>query len=217
MTGVRLPLTVFVGLVALEFGLLAFVETTTRPLERDGRPFHLTNIAVGTVISQRLEVAADGFNEIRLDGRITPGSGVATLRVELVEVDDQGRPTRVVRESLVEISPRTETCCVIRFAPVPESRWRKYRVDITVGELNGRQLSLWAAPAPVNGRLALNGRFRRAFLLFSTRAAQGTGFARLRAASSGRSLVFVMLLLFNNGMIAMLTHRLVSASDLRHA
>jgi hypothetical protein len=217
MTRLRLPFAVFIGLVAMECGLLAFVDTTTRPLDRAGRPFQLTNIAAGTVITQRLEVGADGFDEIRLDGGITPGTGVAALGAELFEVDDRGTPTKMVRRSDVEIPPAATTCCLIRFAPIADSRWRMYRVDLTVRELNGRQLSLRAVPGPVNGRFAINGRFKTAFLVFSTRATQGTGLARLRSTAAGRSLLLVTLLLFSNGLIAVLVRLLVSASDPRHA
>ena len=66
-----LALAVFVGLVALELTLLAFVDTTTRPLDRAGKPFQLRNIATGTLITQRLLVAANGFEEVQLDGSIT--------------------------------------------------------------------------------------------------------------------------------------------------
>ncbi len=179
----RLPVVVFVGLAALELGVLAFVDTTTDPLDRAGKPFQLRNIPSGAAITQRLEVGADGLDEIRLDGEMTPGRGAAVLNAQLVEVEDNGTAVGVVRSASVELAPAATACCVIRFEPIRDSRWRAYRLDVNVGDLNGRQLSLTAVPGPVTGRLTINGRRQTAFLAFRTKAAEGTGLARLRMTS----------------------------------
>lgn len=205
-------LTVFAGLVALELTLLAFVDTTTRPLQRAGAPFQLRNVASGTVITQRLEVAANGFEEVRLDGSVTPGRGPAVLRAQLVEVTPEGAALHAVRSATLELTPSSSECCAIRFEPIPDSRWRSYRLDLTVGELNGRQLSLWAAPSPVNGRLTINGRPQVTFLVFRTKAAEGTGLGRLRRESAGKTFSLAALALICNAAVAAAVHLLITAS-----
>jgi hypothetical protein len=193
---------VFVGLAALELGVLAFVDTTTDPLDRAGKPFHLRNIPSGAAITQRLEVGADGLDEIRLDGEMTPGRGPAVLNAQLVEVEDNGTAVGVVRSASVELAPAATACCVISFEPIRDSRWRAYRLDVNVGDLNGRQLTLSAVPGPVTGRLTINGRRQTAFLVFRTTAAEGTGLARLRMTSPRRILMLVALALIYNAAIA---------------
>ena len=115
----------------------------------------------------------------RLDG------GPAVLNAQLVEVEDNGTAVGVVRSARVELAPAATACCVIRFEPIRDSRWRAYRLDVNVGDLDGRQLTLWAVPGPVTGRLTINGRRQTAFLVFRTKAAEGTGLARLRMTSPG--------------------------------
>jgi len=207
----------FVGLAALEFGVLAFVDTTTDPLDRTGKPFHLRNIPSGAAITQRLEVGSDGLDEIRLDGEMTSGRSGAVLNAQLIEVDDNGTAIGVVRSTKVELAPAATACCVIRFEPIRDSRWRAYRLDVNVGDLNGRQLTLSAVPGPVTGRLTINGRRQTAFLVFRTKAAEGTGLARLRMTSLGRSLTLAVLALLYNAVIAAAVHLLTTASDLRRA
>jgi hypothetical protein len=208
---------VFVGLAALELGILAFVDTTTDPLDRAGKPFQLRNISSGAAITQRLEVGADGLDEIRLDGEMTPGRGPAVLNAQLVEVEDNGTAVGVVRSARVELAPAATACCVITFEPIRDSRWRAYRLDVNVGDLNGRQLTLSAVPGPVTGRLTINGRRQTAFLVFRTKAAEGTGLARLRMTSPRRILTLVALALIYNGAIAAVIYLLTTASDLRRA
>lgn len=207
----KLPLLVFAGLAVLEVALLTFVDTTTRPLDRAGAPFRLDNIAAGTEITQRVDVGADGFNEVRLDGSITPGERPAMLRARLVEVDTSGAVVREIRAATVELAPPAAGCCVIRFQPIADSRWRAYRLDVTVGNLNGRRLSLWAVPGPVNGRLTINGRPQVAFLLFTTKAAEGTGLGRLRRAPPGKSSTLAALALLCNAAVAATVHLLITA------
>ena len=213
MTRYRLASMVFVGLVALELALLAFVDTTTRPLDRAGSPFQLQNIASGTAITQRLEVGADGFDEIQLDGSITPGSAPAVLTAKLVEVDLEGAMLRELRSATIELAPTSTRCCRIRFEPLADSRWRLYRLDLTVGALNGRQLLLWAVPGPVNGRLTVNGKPQVAFLLFSTKAVKGTGLGRLRYAPAATTFALAGLTLLCNAAVAAVVHLLITASD----
>ena len=212
----RLPLTVFAGLVALELALLTFVDTTTRPLDRAGAPFQLRNIATGTVITQRLEVAANGLEEVRLDGSVTPGSSPAVLRAQLVEVDPEGAAL-VVRSATLELTPSSSECCAIRFEPIPDSRWRSYRLDLVVGDLSGRQLSLWAVPSPINSRLTINGRLQVAFLVFRTKAAEGTGLARLGRQSAGKTFSLAALALICNAAVAAVVQLLITASGPRPA
>ena len=212
-----LPLAVGAGLVALELGLLAFVDTTTRPLDRAGTPFQLRYIAAGTIMSQRLEVAADGFDEIALAGGITAGSRPVALGAQLVELGTAGETIAAVRSATLESAAATTACCAIRFQPIPDSRRRRYRLDLTVGDLNGRQLSLSAVPGPLNGRLTINGRARRAFLIFRTHAAAGTGFGRLRRVPAEKSLGLAVLALIYNAAIAASVASLTTASDPRRA
>jgi len=208
---------VFAGLAILELALLMFVDTSTRPFERAGEPFQLRNIAAGTVISQRLEVAADGFEEVRLDGSVTPGDGSAVLRAQLDEVDAAGATIGMVRSAAVELEPSASDCCVVRFEPIQDSRWRVYRLSLTVGELNGRQLSLRAAPAPVNGLLMINGRPQAAFLVFRTEAARGTGLGRLTHGSPGKTFLLAAMALLCNAAVAAAIYLLTTASDPRPA
>ena len=213
----RLALTVLAGLVALELTLLTFVDTTTRPLERAGATFQLRTIAAGTVITQRLEVAANGFKEVQLDGSITAGTRPARLNAALVEVDVEGKPDGEVRRATVELASSTTRCCVVRFQPIPDSRWRAYRLDLTVGDLGGRQLSLMAAPSPVTGLLTINGRPQVAFLVFRTTAVEGTGLGRLRRAPAGKVFLLAALALMCNAAVAATVHLLTTASDPRPA
>ncbi len=201
----------------LELAVLAFVDTTTNPLDRTGRPFQLRNIPSGAAITQRLEVAADGLDEIRVDGEMTPGRGRAVLNARLVEVEGNGAAVGVVRTARVELAPTATACCVIRFEPIRDSRWRAYRLDLNVGDLNGRQLNLTAVPGPVTGRLTINGRRQTAFLVFRTKAAEGTGWARLRMTPPRRILTLVALALIYNAAIAAGIDLLTTASDLRRA
>jgi hypothetical protein len=201
----------------LELAILAFVDTTTDPLDRTGKPFQLRNIPSGAAITQRLEVGADGLDEIRLDGEMTPGPGPAVLNAQLVEVEDNGTAIGVVRSARVELAPAATACCVIRFEPIRDSRWRAYRLDVNVGDLNGRELTLSAVPGPVTGRLTINGRRQTAFLVFRTSAAEGTGLARLRTTSPGRSLTLAALALLYNAVIAAAVSLLATASDPRRA
>jgi hypothetical protein len=214
---IRLALTVFAGLVALELMLLTFVDTTTRPLEPAGAQFQLRDIAAGTLLAQRLEVAANGFEEVRLDGSITPGNTSALLRAQLVEVNAEGTTLDVVRKATIELAPSSSECCAIRFETIPDSRWRSYRLDLAVGDLNGRQLSLRAVPSPVGGLLTINGRPRRLHLAFRTKAMEGTGFGRLRRASAGRMFSLAALALLCNAGVAAMAHLLTTASDPRPA
>jgi hypothetical protein len=213
----RLALTVFAGLVALELTLLTFVDTTTRPLERAGAPFQLRDIATGTLITQRLEVAANGFEEVRLDGSVTSGGGPAVLRAQLVEVNPEGAALEAVRSATLELAPSSSECCAIRFDPIPDSRWRSYRLDLTVGDLSGRQLSLWAAPSPVNGLLTINGRPQVTFLVFRTKAREGTGLGRLTRVSARKTFSLAALALICNAAVAVAVHLLLTASDPRPA
>ena len=213
----RLPLVVFAGLSVLELALLMFVDTSARPLERSGTPFQLRNIAAGTVISQRLEVAADGFDEVRLNGSVTPGGGPAVLRAQLDQLDASGATVGMVRSATLELQPSASECCVVRFEPIPDSRWRVYRLNLTVGELRGRQLSLWAAPAPVNGLLMINGRPRAAFLVFRTDAARGTGLARLVRGPAGKTFLLAAMALLCNAAVAAAVHLLTTAPSPRPA
>jgi hypothetical protein len=208
---------VFSGLAILELGLLMFVDTSTRRFERAGEPFQLRNIATGTVMSQRLEVAADGLEEVRLDGSVTPGVGSAVLRAQIDELNANGSVSGTVRSATVELEPSASDCCVVRFEPIQDSRWRVYRLTLTVGELSGRQLSLRAAPAPVNGLLMINGRPQAAFLLFHTGAARGTGLARLTHGSPGEAVLLAAMALLCNAAVAAAIHLLTTASDPRPA
>lgn len=208
---------VFVGLVILELGLLMFVDTSTRRFERSGEPFQLRNIATGTVISQRLDVAADGFEEVRLDGSVTSGGRAAVLLAQLDQLNADGSVSSTVRSATVELEPSVSECCVVRFKPIPDSRWREYRLNLTVGELNGRQLSLRAAPAPVNGLLTINGRPQAAFLVFRTAAEHGTGLARLTHGSAGKTMLLAAMALLCNAAVAAAIHLLTTASDPRPA
>ena len=208
---------VFAGLVALELTLLTFVDTTTRPLQRAGAPFQLRNIASGTAITQRLEVAANGFEEVRLDGSVTPGGGPAVLHAQLVEVNPEGTALHAVRNATLELTPSSSECCAIRFEPIPDSRWRSYRLDLAVGDLSGRQLSLWAVPSPVNGRLTINGRPQVTFLMFRTKASEGTGLGRLRRESAGKTFSLAALALISNAAVAAVVHLLITASGPRPA
>jgi hypothetical protein len=205
---------VFAGLVTLELALLAFVDTTTRPLDRSGAPFRLDNIAAGTVITQRLQVGANGFDEIRLDGGITTGDRAAMLHAQLVDITEAAI-ARAVRTTTVEVAPSATECCLIRFQPIADSRWRSYRLDLTVGELGGRRLSLWAAPGTINGQLTINGRPRVAFLVFRTRAEQGTGLGRLRRAPAAKTFALAALALICNAAVAATVGLLTTASDPR--
>jgi hypothetical protein len=182
--------------------VLAFVDTTTDPLDRTGKPFQLRNIPSGAAITQRLEVGSDGLDEIRLDGEMTPGRGPGVLNAQLVEVEDNGTAIGVVRSAKVELAPGATVCCVIRFEPIRDSRWRAYRLDVNVGELNGRQLTLSAVRGRSTGRLTINGHPQTAFLLFRTKATEGTGWARLRMTSAGRRLTLMALALIYNAVIA---------------
>ena len=213
----RLPAVVFVGLAALELAVLAFVDTTTGPLDRTGSPFQLHNIPAGAAITQRLEVSANGLDEIRLDGEVTPGRGPAVLNAQLVEIEDTGTAIGVVRSARVELAPGATACCVIRFEPVRDSRWRLYRLEVSVADLNGRQLTLSAVPGPVTGRLTINGRRQSAFLVFRTEATEGTGLARLQMTSPGRGVGLAVLALIYNVVIAAAVHLLTTASDPRRA
>jgi hypothetical protein len=216
MRRLTVALAVFAGLIVLELVLLAFVETTTRPLDRTGEPFRLDNVAPGTAITQRLEVNADGFDGVHLEGTVTPGVAPALLHAEIVELDDQR--ARVVRTSSVQVPASSTDCCTFRFEPVADSRFRAYRLDVMVGDLNGRQLSLRAAPGPVNGRFAINGRFQRAFLLFTTSARLGTGLDRLSVEPASKTMTLAWLALFYNAAVVVLMQQLlVSASDPRRA
>jgi len=208
---------VFAGLAILELALLMFVDTSTRRLERAGEPFQLRDIAAGTVISQRFEVAADGLDEIRLEGSVTPGGSPAVLRAQVDELDAGGATVGKVRSATLELQPSASECCVVRFQPIPDSRWRLYRLNLTVGELNGRQLSLWAAPAPVNGLLTINGRPQTAFLVFRTQAARGTGLERLIHGSAGRTFLLAAIALLCNAAVAAAIYLLATASDPRPA
>ena len=205
---------VFAALVTLELALLALVDTTTRPLDRAGASFQLDNIAAGTVMTQRLQVGANGFNEIRLDGGITAGDRAAMLRAEIVDVTEESA-AREVRNVTIEIAPSATECCTIRFQAIPESRWRNYRLDLTVGDLGGRRLSLWAVPGTINGLLTINGRSRVAFLVFGTRAQEGTGLERLRRAPAAKTLALAALALVCNAAVAAALGLLTTASDLR--
>jgi hypothetical protein len=211
----RLALTVFAGLVALELTLLTFIDTSTRPLERAGAPFQLRNIATGTIITQRLEVAANGFDEVRLDGSITPGGGPAVLRAQLVEVNPESAGLDAVRSATLELAPSSSECCALRFEPIVDSRWRRYRLDLTVGDLRGRQLSLWAVPSPVSSLLTINGRPQGTFLVFRTKAAEGTGLGRLRRESAGKMFSLVALALICNAAVAAAVQLLITASGPR--
>jgi hypothetical protein len=213
----RLALTVFAGLVALEVAFLTFVDTTTRRLESAGARFQLRDIATGTLLAQRLEVAADGFDEVRLDGSITPGRNPALLHARLVEVNPDGMTLDVVRSTSLELTPFSSECCDIRFEPIPDSRWRHYRLDLAVGDLSGRRLSLWAVPSPIGGRLTINERPQGTYLVFRTKATEGTGFGRLRRASAGKMLSLAVLALICNASVAAMVHLLTTASDPRPA
>jgi hypothetical protein len=206
---------VFAALAIVELALLTCVDTSTRPLERAGEPFQLRNIAPGTVISQRLEVAADGLEKVRLDGSVTRGSARAVLRAQIDELDAVGATIGTVRSVAVELEPSASKCCVVPFAPIQDSRWRVYRLRLTVGELNGRQLSLRAAPAPVNGLLMINGRPQAAFLIFRTEASRGTGLGRLTHGSVGRSVLLTAMALLCNAAVAAAIHLLTTASEPR--
>jgi hypothetical protein len=208
---------VFAGLAILELVLLMFVDTSTRPFERAGEPFQLRNIAAGTVISQRIEVAADGFDQVRLDGKVTAGGSPAVLRAQLDEVNTDGATIGTVRTTAVELQPTASECCVVRFQPILDSRWRVYRLSVTVDALNGRQLSLWAAPARVNGLLTINGRPQTAFLAFRTEADRGTGLGRLTHGSAGKTLLLAAMALLCNAAVAAAIHLLATASDPRPA
>ena len=207
----------FAGLAVLELALLTFVDTSTRPLERAGEPFQLRNIATGTVLTQRFEVAADGFEQIRLDGSVTPGGSPVVLRAQLDELNAGGATPGMIRTAAVELRPSASECCVVQFQPIPDSRWRAYRLELTVGELNGRQLSLWAAPAPVNGLLTINGRPQAAFLVFRTAADRGTGLGRLTHGSAGRTFLLAAMALLCNAAVAAVVYLLTTASDPRPA
>ena len=211
---ISLAVAVFAGLVTLELVLLVFVDTTTRPLDRAGAPFRLDNIAAGTVMTQRLQVGANGFDEIRIDGGISTGRRAAMLRAQLFDVTEESA-AHEVRSAAVEVAPSATECCAIRFQPIAESRWRSYRLDLTVGDLGGRRLSLWAVPGPINGQLTINGRSRVAFLVFRTAAEEGTGFGRLRRSSAGRILALAALALLANAAVAASIHLLITASDPR--
>ena len=61
---VSLSVAVFVLLAAFELGLLAFVDTSTPPIERTARPVEIHDIATGTAVAQRFEVRANGLRVV---------------------------------------------------------------------------------------------------------------------------------------------------------
>ena len=140
-----------------------------------------------------------------------------TIDARLLELDVDGKEVAVVRDTGIDIPPDQTACCLVRFNPVPGARWRFFRLDLTVGDLNGRHLGLRLAPAPVNGRLTLNGRPQRAFLLFEAGAAGGTGLARLRSAPSDTVAALAAAALLINAAIAVLMHLVPTAYDPQRA
>src|SRR5687767_3785487 len=136
-----LAVAVFLALTVVEALTIALVDTSIHPIDRIASPFQIRDVAAGTALTQRLEVRANGLNEVRLKGGMSAGRHPAVLRAQLVETDPQGAPIRVVRTGRVVVAADKTRCCAFRFEPVDASRWRRYRLDLTVDELGGRQLS----------------------------------------------------------------------------
>ena len=196
---------VFLALTVVEALTVAFVDTSIHPIDRTASPFQVRAVAAGTVFTQRLEVRANGLNEVRLKGGMSAGGRPAVLRGQLVETDLEGATLRVVRTGRVEVAADETRCCAFRFEPVGDSRWGRYRVDLTVEELGGRQLSLWLAPAGSDDSLTINARPRSAFLVFRTFATAGTGAGRLAAAPGRRPLLVLLALIYNAGVAGALS------------
>jgi hypothetical protein len=186
-------------------------------LDRAGAPFLIDGIASGSTITQRFEVAADGLHEIRLDGRLASGTETVVTTARVLELDGQGQEIALVREARTEILPGQTECCVFQFSRIADARWRFFRMDMAIGDLKGRRLSLWAVPGPVNGRLTLNSHPQRAFLVFETTATEGTLLSRLRPSSITKTSMLIVLALLYNAGIAAIVHAMTIASDPRHA
>jgi hypothetical protein len=209
-------LAVFVALCAGEALMVACVDTSTAPVAAIGRPFHVDNVAPGTVFSQRFEVRADDLNEVRLKGRMSAGDSAAVLRAQVAEIDIKSTAVRVQRTGQVSVPAGQTECCAFRFAPIPDSRWRSYRIDLTVERLGNRQLSLWLVPEESTDRLFINARRKRASLVLGTSASTGTGWRRLAAGSSWLARLVPLALIYNAA-FALMVSVLLTASDPRHA
>ena len=205
MMRLALPVAVFLALTVVEALTVVFVDTSIEPIDRTGGPFQVRDVAVGSVFTQRFEVRANGLNEVRLKGGMSAGGRPAVLRAQLLETDPQGATVRVVRTGRVEVAADETACCAFRFESVGASRWRRYRLDLTVEELGGRQLSLWLAPAGSDDSLTINARPRSAFLVFRTFATAGTGVGRLGTAPGRRPLLVLLVLIYNAGVAGALS------------
>ena len=212
----RLLLAVFVTLTVCEALIVARVDTSTPTLETTGRPFHVDKVAAGTVFSQRIDTRANDLNEVRLKGEMSADDHPVVLRAQLVETELQGPAIRVVRTGRIEIPAGETTCCAFRFEPIRDSRWRSYRIDLTVEQLGNRQLSLWLVPDESGDRLTINGRRKHASLVFRTLAATGTGARRLTTGSRDLLFLVPLAVIYNAG-LALLVSLLVTASDPRRA
>ena len=199
-----LAVAVFLALTVVEALTIALVDTSIHPIDRIAGPFQVRDVAQGTALTQRLEVRANGLNEVRLKGAMSAGRRPAVLGAQLVEIDPQGATVRVVRTGRVVVAADETGCCAFRFEPVAASRWRRYRLELTIDELGGRQLSLWLAPAGSDDSLTINGKPRSAFLVFRTFAAAGTGAGRL-APAPRRPLLVLLALIYNAGVAGTLS------------
>jgi hypothetical protein len=139
--------------LAAQVARVAVLTWTAPDLTRGGRSFLIEAVQGETVFSQTFDVRSGGLEAIRVE---VARAGEGSIEARLLGVTSDGSEGQLRAHA---IDPGDEDdCCVFRFARIPNSARRRYRLELRVtGTGPDRGPALRAVAANATGGLAING------------------------------------------------------------
>lgn len=164
----RIPLALGALFVAAQVARVAVLAWTVPELTRGGRPFLIEAVQGETVFSQTFDVRSSGLEAIRVEvAHAREGSIYARLLG--VASDDSEHQ---LRAHAIDVGDE-EDCCLFRFARIPNSARRRYRVELRVtGAGPSRGPAVLAVAATATGGLRINGHPQPSNLVMSVDGAR---------------------------------------------
>lgn len=157
---------IFAVAFALAQVLRALVlDWTTPELTRGGGEFVVGPLGPGAVVSQTFDMTSGGLAAVRVaGGDVQLSQGVVDAR--LYEVSTDGSERQVRSSALLRAD---DDCCDVRFASIPYSAHRRYRLELSVNQpAASTRITLRATAARDAGGLVINGRRQPANLVVET-------------------------------------------------
>ena len=168
------------GLVPLAYILFLATPSVSLPGDNLGiRGFQTPALSPGTRLGQTFSMTGDGLTAVEIFPVAAGGQPSGTVRFDLYEVAANRVLTPMRRAEVPAEDVVRDPSYRFEFAPVPESKDRSYRLDLSAPEPVG--VALWATRGDRydGGSMHVNGRTRWAELAFQVHAPAPSVWSRL--------------------------------------